>query len=99
MPGSSAYKNNVLLEEYEDALWSPFERLNATYAALTGDTDLEVYAPLDATWSLNAGLEINTTKYNGETVESHTYLVLFPHILIFHSFLSLILYLEGISPS
>ena len=31
--------------------------------------------------------------------ESHTCLVLFPHILIFHSFPSLILYLEGISPS
>ena len=31
--------------------------------------------------------------------ESHTCLVLFPHILISHSFPSLILYLEGISPS
>ena len=77
IPGDSQdyYDGNTLREEYEDALWSPFERLNATYAALTGRDDLLVYTPLDAEWSLTGGLEIDTTTYKATTIKSHTYLV------------------------
>lgn len=76
IPGDSQdyYNGNTLRPEYEDALWSPFERLNATYAALTGIEDLQVYSPLRTTWSTTSGLEVETSQY-GATAYSHTHLV------------------------
>ncbi len=76
IPGDSQdyYNGNTLREEYKNALWSPFERLNATYAALTGRDDLSVYRPLDTEWSLSGGLEIEKADY-GTTIYSHTHLI------------------------
>lgn len=48
--GGYEYRNAAwrLAPEWEDTLWSPFMRLNATYAALTGQADLTVFDAIDA---------------------------------------------------
>lgn len=49
--GGYTYQNGawVLSEDWEDALWSPFLRINATYAALSGYRDLSVFEPIEST--------------------------------------------------
>ncbi len=50
--------------EFETVLWSPFARMNAVYAALTGDPSLTVYDPIDASISTSGGLKLNQTIWD-----------------------------------
>ncbi|MBQ2719356.1 MAG: YfhO family protein, partial [Clostridia bacterium] len=52
-----ATKTWVLNEEWSDTLWSPFTRMNAIYASLTGDSSLSVYDPITATVTTKGGMD------------------------------------------
>ena len=45
-----------LKEEWKNALWSPFARMNSIYAAMTGDSTLTVYDPIDSTLTVDGGM-------------------------------------------
>ncbi len=47
----------VLNDGWDDALWSPFLRLNTIYALLTGDDTITVYDPIPATISVTGGMD------------------------------------------
>ena len=49
--GGYTYRDGAwrLSEEWEDTLWSPFQRLIATYASLSGLRDLSVFEPIAST--------------------------------------------------
>ncbi len=64
--GGYVKKDNqwVLAEEWEDALFSPFMRLNATYSAMTGIEELTVYHPIEADISMKGGLKKDPSVWN-----------------------------------
>ena len=64
--GSYAYKDGkwVLSEEWEDAPFSPFERLNDTYAALTGIEGITVYDPVSVNMSTKGNLYKQPSVWN-----------------------------------
>ena len=63
--GGYVYDNGWhLSEEWEDALWSPFTRLNATYATMTGEKDLEIYRPITAGVTTVGSMRENTGIWN-----------------------------------
>ena len=45
-----------LKEEWKDVLWSPFDRMNSIYAAMTGNSSLTVYDPIDSTLTVTDGM-------------------------------------------
>ena len=57
--GGYTYRDGawVLSEEWENTLWSPFLRLNATYSALSGYRNLSVFEAVEATVRTTGSME------------------------------------------
>lgn len=63
--GGYAYDNGWHLnDEWKDPLWSPFERLNAIYSALSGRADLSVYSAIEATITHNGFDRVEPNVWN-----------------------------------
>ncbi len=72
--GGYTYKNGkwMLAEEWEDAPFSPFERLNETYAAMTGIEGITVYDPVSVQMAAKGSLRKEQSVWNHLVYQTDT---------------------------